>query len=275
MFCLAFKSPFYSSDWLAYRIKVDTASQAKGLVSFLEPVTVHHFPHRNYCWNKQLWEVSALVDPSLLTISQPLSAIAKTLLHCGAVMIALLSLGKNTGGKEDDQRLCSWRFFIMVRVIAVKLKPLNLKKKKSILNQKLPKPSKPPSQCPWWFNTLQLQEENFKSITLTLSCQACFCWGVQLLAPSLLSTQGAKEHQIVCALQMKASALGAQDVRSHLLVLKQCLHQLATFPTQNMLFFGGGAHLLLVSYKPVLTESCMSGLRPWCNLELLTVLRFL
>lgn len=243
MFCLAFKSPFYSSDWLAYRIKVDMASQAKGLVSFLEPVTVHHFPHRNYCWNKQLWEVSALVDPSLLTISQPLSAIAKTLLHCGAVMIALLSLGKNTGGKEDDQRLCSWRFFIMVRVIAVKLKPLNLKKKKSILNQKLPKPSKPPSQCPWWFNTLQLQEENFKSITLTLSCQACFCWGVQLLAPSLLSTQGAKEHQIVCALQMKASALGAQDVRSHLLVLKQCLHQLATFPTQNMLFFGGGGNI--------------------------------
>lgn len=60
------------------------------------------------------------------------------------------------------------------------------------------------------------------------------------MAPSLLSTQGAKEHQIVCALQMKASALGAQDVRSHLLVLKQCLHQLATFPTQNMLFFGGG-----------------------------------
>lgn len=174
MFCLAFKSPFYSSDWLAYRRKVDTASQAKGLVSFLEPVTVHHFPHRNYCWNKQLWEVSALVDPSLLTISQPLSAIAKTLLHRGAVMIALLSLGKNMGGKEDDQRLCSWRFFITVRVIAVKLKPLNLKKKKkSILNQKLPKSS---------------TEENFKSITLTLSCQACFCWGVQLLAPSLLST---------------------------------------------------------------------------------------
>lgn len=228
MFCLAFKSPFYSSDWLAYRRKVDTASQAKGLVSFLEPVTVHHFPHRNYCWNKQLWEVSALVDPSLLTISQPLSAIAKTLLHRGAVMIALLSLGKNTGGKEDDQRLCSWRFFITVRVIAVKLKPLNFKKKKkSILNQKLTKSS---------------TEENFKSITLTLSCQACFCWGVQLLAPSLLSTQGAKEHQIVCALQMKASALGAQDVRSHLLVLKQCLHQLATFPTQNMLFFGGGGH---------------------------------
>lgn len=71
------------------------------------------------------------MDPSLLTISQPLSAIAKTLLHCGAVMIALLSLGKNTGGgEEDDQRLCSWRFFITVRVIAVKLKPLNLKKKK-------------------------------------------------------------------------------------------------------------------------------------------------
>lgn len=46
-------------------------------------------------------------------------------------MIALLSLGKNMGGgKEDDQRLCSWRFFITVRVIAVKLKPLNLKKKK-------------------------------------------------------------------------------------------------------------------------------------------------
>lgn len=43
-FCLAFKSSFYISDWLAYRKKVDMASQAKGLVSFLEPVTVHHSP---------------------------------------------------------------------------------------------------------------------------------------------------------------------------------------------------------------------------------------
>lgn len=261
MFCLAFKSPFYSSDWLAYRRKVDTASQAKGLVSFLEPVTVHHFPHLNYCWNKQLWEVSALVDPSLLTISQPLSAIAKTLLHCGAVMIALLSLGKNTGGERGWSETVQLEVFHNGESHSGEAKTLKLKKKKSILNQMLPKPSKPPSQCPWWFNTLQLQEENFKSITLTLSRQACFCWGVQLLAPSLLSTQGAKEHQIVCALQMKASALGAQDVRSHLLVLKQCLHQLA--------------NLLLISYKPVLKASCMSGLRPWCNLELLTVLRFL
>lgn len=48
-FCLAFKSHFYSSIWLAHckkkkKKKVDMASQAKGLVSFLEPVTVHHSP---------------------------------------------------------------------------------------------------------------------------------------------------------------------------------------------------------------------------------------
>lgn len=105
-FCLAFKSPFFPSTTDLPAVKnVDMESQAKGLVSFLEPVTVHRSPRRNYCWNKQLWEVSALVDPSLLTISQPLSAIAKTLSHRRAVMIALLSCGRN---KKKEKKKRGW-----------------------------------------------------------------------------------------------------------------------------------------------------------------------
>lgn len=40
------------------------------------------------------------MDPSLLTISRLLSAIAKTLLHRGAVMIALLSWVRKNGEKR-------------------------------------------------------------------------------------------------------------------------------------------------------------------------------
>lgn len=189
-FCLAFKSSFYLSHSLACCKKSWHGITSERLGKLFRASHGAAFPRRNYCWNKQLWEVSALVDPSLLTISQPLSAIAKTLSHRGAVMIALLSWGRKTGGKkEDDQRkgaVCNWRLFITVREVAPQPKLLNWK---SVSNQKPLKSAKQPSRFPWWFDTPQLQVQNFKSIALTLPCEACFCWGgVRRSAPCLLST---------------------------------------------------------------------------------------
>ena len=61
--------------------------------------------------------------------------------------------------------------------------------------------------------------ENFKSITLTLPCQGCFCWGgVRCLARSFLSTPRAEEHLIVC----KSSTLRPFLLQSHFTLLEEC-----------------------------------------------------
>lgn len=95
-FCLAFKSSSftYPPDLPTVKKKSWHGITSKRLGKLFRASHGAPFPHRNYCWNKQLWEVAALVDPSLLTISEPLSAIAKTLWHRRAVMIALPSWGR-------------------------------------------------------------------------------------------------------------------------------------------------------------------------------------
>lgn len=101
-FCLAFKSSSftYPPDLPTVKKKSWHGITSKRLGKLFRASHGAPFPHRNYCWNKQLWEVAALVDPSLLTISEPLSAIAKTLSHRRAVMIALPSWGRKKKKKK-------------------------------------------------------------------------------------------------------------------------------------------------------------------------------
>lgn len=134
-FCLAFKSSSftYPPDLPTVKKKSWHSITSKRLGKLFRASHGAPFPHRNYCWNKQLWEVAALVDPSLLTISEPLSAIAKTLSHRRAVMIALPSWGRKKKKKkrmirERERRAIAGFFFITSREAAPELKPPKLKK---------------------------------------------------------------------------------------------------------------------------------------------------